>query len=163
MDTNNIKWFKELDSNHSVEIGYKAARLVELFKARFPIPRGFVINSKYYYSFLQQNNIKEKINKIYSTIDFNNKKDILQKSNEIRKLFFRTKLNNDFKIELSKIYNKIGETSVGWLNSIVNTFVSVRVSLTSEEYTPLQLDFVEKLGGALNIKGIDNLIKSIRE
>ena len=163
MDENNIKWFRELDSNHTTEIGYKAARLVELFKARFPIPRGFVINSKYYYSFLQQNNIKEKINEIIKSIDFNNKNEIIKKSNEIRKLFFKTKINDDFKIELAKIYSKIGETSVGWLNSVVNTFVVIRVSLTSEEYTPAQLDFVEQLGGALNIKGVDSLIANIKE
>jgi phosphoenolpyruvate synthase/pyruvate phosphate dikinase len=60
MDENNIKWFKQISTNDITEIGYKAARLAELYNARFQIPRGFIINSKYYFSFIQENNIKEK-------------------------------------------------------------------------------------------------------
>jgi len=163
MDSKNIKWLKEITDNDIQEVGYKAARLAELSRANFPIPRAFVIGNKFYFSFLQTNNLKEKINLILKEIDYTNKKDLDKKSIEIKKLFLNNQFTNDFKAELGKAYIKIGEQKVGWLNSKVDEFVSVRLSITSEEISPKNLDFIEKYSGFINIKGIENVYKSVKE
>jgi len=163
MDENNIKWFKEIGDIHIPEIGYKAARLAELTRAHFPIPRGFVINSKYYFSFLQKNNLKEKINDILSRINYSDKEDIKNKSKDIKNLFFKTRFDDSFITELAKMYIKIGETKVGWLNSKVDEYIAIRVSITSEDYLPKDLDIIEKYSGFINIKGINEICNHIKE
>jgi phosphoenolpyruvate synthase/pyruvate phosphate dikinase len=79
----NIKWLKEISDHEVLEVGYKAHILSEISKANIPLPRGFVINYKNFFNFVQKNNLKEKINEILKTIDYNNKEDIENKSNEI--------------------------------------------------------------------------------
>lgn len=162
MDSKNIKWLKEITDNDIQEVGYKAARLAELSRANFPIPRAFVIGNKFYFSFLQTNNLKEKINLLLETIDYTNKKDLEKKSIEIKKIFLNNQFTDDFKAELGKAYIKIGEQKVGWLNSKVDEFVSIRLSITSEEISPKDLDFIEQFSGFINIKGIENIYKSVK-
>jgi len=158
-----IKWLKEINENDIYTMGYKATHLGELTREKYAIPRAFAISSKVYYSYLQQNNLKERITEIIQTIDYKNKNDIQLKSNEIRKLFFKNKETDDLRSDLEKMYNKVGETKVGWLNSKIDDFVAIRASLASEEVSQKDLDFIEKQCGYLNIKGFDNVIQHIKE
>ncbi len=158
-----IKWLKEINDNDVYTLGYKATHLAELTREKYAIPRAFAISSKVYYSYLQQNNLKERITEIIRTIDYKSRNDIQLKSNEIRKLFFKNKETDDLRSDLEKMYNKVGETKVGWLNSKIDDFVAVRVSLTSEEVSQTDLDYLEKQCGYLNIKGFDNVIQHIKE
>ncbi|MDD3177960.1 MAG: PEP/pyruvate-binding domain-containing protein [Candidatus ainarchaeum sp.] len=163
LDDNNIKWFKDIKDSEITEIGYKAHRLSELHKSHFPIPRGFVINSKYYFSFFQQNDLKEKILEILKTINIDNKEEILKKSKQIKDLIYKTKFKEKFINEIAKMYNKIGESQIGWLNSKVDEYVAIRVSIVSEKHPPKELDFIEKYSGFLNIKGINQIMECIKE
>ncbi len=158
-----IKWLKDINDNDVYTMGYKATHLAELTKEKYAIPRAFAISSKVYYSYLQQNNLKERIIEILRTIDYKNQNDIQFKSNEIRKLFFKNKETDDLRSDLEKMYNKVGETKVGWLNSKIDDFVAIRVSLTSEEVSQQHLDYLEKQCGFLNIKGFDTVILHIKE
>ena len=163
MDSKNIKWLKEITDNDIQEVGYKAARLAELARAHFPIPKTFVIGNKFYYTFLQNNNLKTKINLLLENLDLTNKKNLEKITKEIKQLILNSPFSNDFKAELGKAYIKIGEQKVGWLNSKIDEFVAVRLSMTSEDIAPKNLDFIEKYSGFINIKGIENIYTAIKE
>mgnify|MGYP001065609381 CR=1 FL=1 len=159
----NVKWLKEISDQDILEVGYKAHVLSELAKSNISIPRGFVINNKNFFSFLQKGNLKEKITEILKTIDYTTKTDIEEKSKKIKELFLKTKLDEDFISDVLKMYIKVGESKVGFINSKVDEFVSIRASLSSEEYPLKELDFIETQIGFLNIKGRDNVINCVKE
>lgn len=163
LDDNFIKWFKDIRDSEVTEIGYKANRLCELQKAHFPVPRGFIINSKYYFSFFQQDGLKEKISKLLENLDTTNLEKVKEVSKNIKNLIYKTKFKDKFISEIAKMYNKIGESQIGWLNSKVDEYVAIRVSVVSEKYTPKELDFIENYSGFLNIKGINQIMDCIKE
>jgi len=159
----NIKWLKEISDHEVLEVGYKAHILSEISKANIPLPRGFVINYKNFFNFVQKNNLKEKINEILKTIDYNNKEDIENKSIEIRTLFLKQKFDEDFISDVLKMYTKLGESKVGFMNTKVDEYTAIRASVSSEEYPLKELDPIERHTGFLNIKGREEVLNSIKE
>jgi phosphoenolpyruvate synthase/pyruvate phosphate dikinase len=159
----NIKWLKEISDHEVLDVGYKAHVLSELIKANISVPRGFVINYKNFFNFIQKEGLKEKINEIIKKINFKDKDNILENSNQIKKLILKTKFDDDFISDILKMYIKIGESKVGFMNTKVDEFVAIRVSVSSEEYPLKELDFIEQQIGFLNIKGRENIIESIKE
>jgi pyruvate,water dikinase len=159
----NVKWVKEISDHEILDVGYKAYILSELSKANISIPRGFVINYKNFFNFLQTGNLREKINDILKTIDYTNKEDIKSKSNQIQALFLKAKFDDDFTSNVLKMYTKVGETKIGFINSKVDEYIAVRISISSEEYPLKELDFIEKNIGFLNIKGRENVLNSVKE
>jgi pyruvate,water dikinase len=146
-----------------LEVGYKAHILSEIAKANIPLPRGFVVNYKNFFSFVQQNNLKDKINQILKTIDYNKKEDIENKSNQIRELFLKQKFDPDFVSDVLKMYTKLGESKVGFMNTKVDEYTAIRASVSSEEYPLKELDLIERHTGFLNIKGREEVLNSIKE
>jgi len=159
----NVKWLKEISDHEVLEVGYKAHILSELAKANIPLPRGFVINYKNFFNFLQTGNLKEKINEILKTIDYTNKKDIEEKSLKIKTLFLKSKFDDEFIADVLKMYTKVGESKIGFINSKVDEYVAVRISISSEEYPLKELDFIESNIGFINIKGRENVLNSVKE
>ncbi len=163
MDYENIRWLKELGSTDSITIGRKAARLAQLASSGITVPRGFVVTSTEFFNFLQTNNLKSKISKILRSIDYNNKEDIENKSAEIKQLLLKGKLNQEAEVKIYKYYGKLGDAVGGWLPSSADAFVAVRCSVVCEDGEVCDTKFIEKEGGALNIKGKAELIKCLKE
>lgn len=159
----NIKWLKDISDHEVLDVGYKAHVLSELIKANLSVPRGFVINYKNNFSFLQKNNLKEKITQKIKEINFKNKEDILEKSNQIKTLIIKQNLENEFISDILKMYTKLGESKVGFMNTKVDEYVAIRSSISSEVYPLKELDLIEKQIGFLNIKGRDNLLLNIKK
>lgn len=159
----NVKWLKEISDHEILDVGYKAHILSEISKANLPLPRGFVINYKNFFNFIQKNNLREKINQILETIDYTKKEDIEKKSSQIRELFLKQKFEEDFVSEVLKMYTKLGEAKVGFMNTKVDEFVAIRASVSSEEYPLKELDPIERHTGFLNIKGREEILNSIKE
>jgi len=158
----NIKWLKEISDHEVLEVGYKAHVLSELAKANISLPRGFVINYKNFFNFIQKGNLKENIDSILKTIDYTKKEDILEKSKKIQELILKTKFEEDFISDVLKMYIKIGESKVGFMNTKVDEYVAIRASLSSEEYPLKELDLIERNIGFLNIKGRENVLENIK-
>ncbi|MFH0906088.1 MAG: PEP/pyruvate-binding domain-containing protein [archaeon] len=160
----NICTIKDINSNTMINrVGEKVCKIAEISKAKYQVPRGFVLDSVAYFNFLQENNIKDKIKDLISNLDYENSEDITKVTEEITNLILKGKIDQNLKAELEKNYNKIGESAVGWLNSKIDSFAAVRLSLSSENLSKKDIDFFEDMGGSLNVKGIDNLILKIKE
>ncbi len=163
MSKENIIWFKDLTSLDGKIVGQKATRIAELANARIPIPRGFVVTNTEYFDFLQKNNLKEKINEILKTINFKDPLDLKEKSEVIKHLIYSAKVTPEFKAELAKAYLKLGERSIGWLNSKNDEYVAIRSSVITDEKNKKYAKNIEEEGGNLNIKGIDLIIANIKD
>jgi pyruvate, water dikinase len=159
----NIKWLKDISDHEVLDVGYKAHILSELFKANFTVPRGFVINYKNNFTFLQKNNLKKKISEKITEIDFENKDSLLKKSTEIKELILKQPFETEFISDILKMYTKLGESKVGFMNTKVDEYIAIRASISSEVYPLKELDVIEKQIGFLNIKGRDNLLTNIKK
>lgn len=163
MDYENIRWLKELGSTDSRTIGRKAARLAQLATTGITVPRGFVVTSTEFFNFLQTNNLKPKIVEILRSINYDNKEDIEKKSNDIKQLILKGKLNQEAEIEIYKYYSKLGDVGGGWLPSSADAFVAIRCSVVCDDGETCDTKFIEEEGGFLNIKGKPEVVKAIKE
>jgi pyruvate, water dikinase len=163
MNKQNIVWFKDLTSLDEKIVGQKATRIAELSNARIPIPRGFVITNTEYFDFLQKNDLKQKINDVLKTINFKDPLDIKEKTDAIKHMIYLGKITQEFKTELSKAYFKLGEKSIGWLNSKNDEYVAIRSSIITEEKNKKYAKIIEEEGGNLNIKTIDLIVANVKD
>ena len=163
MDYENIRWLKELGMTDSKTIGRKAARLAQLANMGITVPRGFVVTSTEFFNFLQTNNLKHKIVEILKSIDYDDRKDIEEKSDEIKQLILKGKINQEAEIEIYKYYNKLGDVGGGWLPSSADAFVAIRCSIVCDDGETCDTKFIEEEGGSLNVKGKQEIIKTLKE
>lgn len=163
MDYENIRWLKELGSTDSRTIGRKAARLAQLASSGISVPRGFVVTATEFFNFIQTNNLKSKIIEILRSINYNDRQDIENKSEEIKQIILKGKLNQEAEIELYKYYGKLGDVGGGWLPSSADAFVAVRCSVVCDDGEVCDTKFIEEEGGSLNIKGKAELVNCLKE
>jgi len=163
MEYENIRWLKELGSTDSRTIGRKAARLSQLATSGIAVPRGFVVTATEFFNFIQTNNLKSKIVEILRSINYNDRQDIENKSEQIKQILLKGKLNQEAEVEIYKYYGKLGDVGGGWLPSSADAFVAVRCSVVCDDGEVCDTKFIEEEGGTLNIKGKQELIKCLKE
>lgn len=163
MEYENIRWLKELGSTDSRTIGRKAARLSQLATSGIAVPRGFVVTATEFFNFIQTNNLKSKIVEILRSINYNDRQDIESKSEQIKQILLKGKLNQEAEVEIYKYYGKLGDVGGGWLPSSADAFVAVRCSVVCDDGEVCDTKFIEEEGGTLNIKGKQELIKCLKE
>lgn len=115
-----IKFFKDIDENDIV--GGKGANLANMLQHGFNVPNGFVISANIFNSFLDENHIKEDINKLIQECDINDEKKTEYISNQIISILDKCNISNS-------IQNEIID-NCKLLNS---KEVAVRSSATSED------------------------------
>ena len=81
------------------KLGNKGKFLLQLIKADFPVPEGFVLDSDVYFDFIKQNNINNKIKNCIDTLDKNNISEI---SDRIISLFDKAVISESIKKEIEK-------------------------------------------------------------
>lgn len=142
-----ILWFKEINKDDSSLVGGKAANLGEMF-SKFSIPDGFCITVALFEKFLENADIKIKINSYLQNVDFNDLKKLNSVSQKIRKFILNSKTPNYIKELIVKNYRKI------------NDFVAVRSSAVAEDTK--EASFAGQQATFLNVIE-KNLLKSIKE
>ena len=157
---NKILWFKDCSYANKNLVGGKCSSLGELYhlskQIGFSIADGFAISTIVYDNFLKFNNIESIINSEINNIDINNIKKLEVVSKHIKELI----LSSRFCVEdinliesnyfmLCKIYNQ------------ANLEVAVRSSAIAEDLP--DASFAGQQDTYLNIKGINNLLESIKK
>ena len=89
-----ILWFKEIRKDDIPLVGGKGANLGEMTSFGIPVPKGFVVTSKAYYDFLDQNNFRPKIKEICHTLDLNDPQTFNEISHKIKKLILSGKISS---------------------------------------------------------------------
>ena len=76
MKNNNasIVWFEEVDKSSIPLVGGKGANLGEMLGAKLPIPYGFIVTSKAYKAFVQENDLNDVISQHTKDLDYSDQK-----------------------------------------------------------------------------------------
>ena len=130
--------------------GNKAYNLAKLIQNNFNVPNGFVIKTNAYELFLEYNNLKRLIHESLELIDYDEYENLKQYSEKIQKA-----------IESSSFPPKLVKELKEKENSYKFEDLAVRSSATAEDLP--NLSFAGQYSSYLNLKGIDQVLKSIKK
>lgn len=116
----NVKFFKDISEIDSV--GGKGSSLAKMYQNEFNIPNGYIIMANVFDKFLDENNVKEKIQEIINRCNINDEKDIENKSNEITQIISKCYISDTIEKEIMISYKELN-----------CKYVAVRSSATSED------------------------------
>ena len=143
--------FKEISSESIATAGGKGANLGEMTKAGFPVPSGFVINTKAYDEFI---NSFSNLEKFYIKLELLESTDLEKVKNiglEIRKTLENIEIPKFLEHEVSERLKGFGE----------NNYYAVRSSATAEDLPGAS--FAGQQDTFLNIKGLEDILLYIKK
>ncbi len=164
-----IKWFSELNKDSGKVSGGKGANLAEIFNLKIPVPEGFVITAQAYDYFIKEAGLNEQIKQILKTIEYEDTKQLTEKTKQIRELIQNAEMPEDLEEEILESYNHLSTNKIeiekGSAADILNTahepiFVAVRSSATTEDLA--EASFAGQQDTYLNIKGKEQLIEKVK-
>ncbi len=150
----NILWFQEVDKDDVALVGGKGANLGEMAAAGFPVPRGFIVTSKAYFNFLEENKLKSQIHRELKKVKLEDPQSINEASEKVKKLIFSGQISANLSKEIIFNYLKLG-------GIIKQALVAVRSSATAEDLPTASFAGQQKT--FLNVQGEANLLKKIQE
>lgn len=140
--------FAELKPSHFARAGGKATALARLLQAGFPVPRGFVLLTDAFESFLRANDLTDRISKSLARIAVNGDRSISSTSSEITMSICSSEIPSDILDEV--------RCHFGLLNA---QRVAVRSSATAEDTTTAA--WAGQLETYLNTR-VSDLVANIR-
>lgn len=143
-------FFKDIDKKSLPIVGGKGANLGEMTQAGFPVPNGFAVTVESYDRFIEENDIKHKIDDVLKGLDVNDSESLQRASKKIEEIIVRGEVPNDVKHDIVKAYEKLGKS-----------LVAVRSSATAEDLP--DASFAGQQATYLNIKGENNLLIAVRD
>jgi pyruvate, water dikinase len=164
-----VKWFSELNKDSGSIAGGKGANLAEIYNAEINVPPGFVITAQAYDYFIEKAGLKEQIQELLSTINYEDTKELNETTEKIRKLIIGAEIPKDLQEEIEESYGLLDTSDLKNANRTVleilkNTepvFVAVRSSATTEDLA--DASFAGQQETFLNVKGKSNLLLSIKK
>ncbi len=150
----NILWFQEVDKDDVSLVGGKGANLGEMARNGFPVPRGFIITSKAYFDFLEENKLKSRIHQELKKINVEDPQTINEASEKVKKLILSGQISPVLAKEIILNYLKLGSL-------LTQALVAIRSSATAEDLPTAS--FAGQQTTFLNVRGEANVLKKIQE
>lgn len=150
----NILWFQEVDKDDIPLVGGKGANLGEMARNGFPVPRGFIVTSKAYFDFLEENKLKSRIHQELKKIKAEDPQTINEASEKVKKLILSGQISPGLAREIILNYLKLGSL-------LTQALVAIRSSATAEDLPTASFAGQQKT--FLNIRGEANVLKKIQE
>lgn len=146
--------FAEIDKADLRQIGVKGVALAELTQAGCPVPKGFILCSNAYFSFIRENKLDLPIKNLLSTAHFERPDSLTQIYSHIKKLILKAGLAEELIKEILYAYQRLG-------GIFHDALVDVYSSPTAEKEFRTHPIKPEIIGSA--VKGEANLILKIKE
>src|SRR5271157_4712206 len=99
-----VKRFEQLNKDLFEECGGKAAHLGELTSLKLNVPGGFSVLGHAYYHHLEVNGLKERIDAAAATINFDDFKDLEDKTKPIREMIIAAPMPPEIEKEIIDNY-----------------------------------------------------------
>lgn len=153
-----VIWFDKLRMADVEEVGGKNASLGEMISQLsglgVSVPNGFATTADAFRAFLRSNDIEQAIQEKLSRLDVDNIADLTRVGKEIRKLVVDAPLPAELEQQVRAAYRDLcdGQDAIP---------VAVRSSATAEDLP--DASFAGQQETFLNIRGIDEVLKAIRE
>jgi len=148
-----VTFFKDINKEDIPLVGGKGANLGEMVNAGFPVPNGYAVTVESYDLFLEENNLKDKINEILTSTDRNDPSALESASKNIEKLVMKSKVPTEVAQEIIKAYKKMS-------GKFKRSLMAVRSSATAEDLPGAS--FAGQQATFLNIKGDANLLEAVK-
>lgn len=151
--TAQILWFDEISKNDIAYVGGKGANLGEMYRAKIPVPYGFVVTAKAYYDFLEKSSLKRKILTELSGLDIQDSKKLMRASENIKTAILAAEMLKSLQRIISNSYHRLcGE---------FDQLVAVRSSATAEDLP--EASFAGQQETFLNVKGGKSVAKHVQK
>ncbi len=155
----NIVWLKDVGMGDVETVGGKNASLGEMISGLnsqgVRVPGGFATTADAFESFLDYSDLKNKINKLLSSLDVTNIKELTKTGSLIRQWVeeapFPDSLHQSIVDSYQKLTDQLGP----------DVTFAVRSSATAEDLP--EASFAGQQETYLNVSGIDNILNSIRK
>lgn len=148
--------FQEISLKDLNLVGGKNASLGEMLQhltsSGVKVPPGFAVTTVGYLYFLEQGNLQQKINNILRRLNPNSITNLRQSSQKIRRLILQTPLPKTLIAEITTAYESFKDQKIS---------LAVRSSATAEDLA--EASFAGQQESFLNVKGLPNLLKAIRQ
>ena len=153
----NIIWFNQLGMNDVGVVGGKNASLGEMIShlsdAGVSVPNGFATTAEAYQDFIHSNGLADNINNLLNHLDVTNIADLTATGAKIRSMIQQASFSKEFEQDIREAFAGLSEGS--------DISVAVRSSATAEDLP--DASFAGQQETFLNVKGIDNVLSSIKE
>lgn len=149
-----IFWFNEVDKEDIPLVGGKGANLGEMTSFGIPVPRGFIISSRAYFNFLEENQAKGKILKELNNLVVDDPVSLSRSAERIKNIIRAGKISESLRKQIIDNYLKMG-------GLFTLAEVAVRSSATAEDLPTASFAGQQKT--FLNIRGEKALIESVKE
>ncbi len=167
-----IAWFAEISKDDTALVGGKGANLGEMYRARFPIPPGFVVTTEAFKLFLAENNLLPEIVKILSGLDITDNTKLQNAASKVQKMVIDAKMPGILRDEIVEAYGHINvdynlykEVAKDALNVIragrEAPYVAVRSSATAEDLEGAS--FAGQQATFVNVKGNDLVLDAVQK
>lgn len=165
-----IMWFSEINKNSGKYVGGKGANLGEIYNLKIPVPPGFAVTAQAYQSFIENAELKEKIEELLERIDYEDTQKLNEITQNIRALIEDSDFPKQMEEEIVEAYENLDtegfdfqkDSPLDVLNSSREPmFVAVRSSATAEDLA--DASFAGQQDTYLNVKGKHDLLESIKK
>ncbi|MFB6213107.1 MAG: phosphoenolpyruvate synthase [Candidatus Nanohaloarchaea archaeon] len=152
-----VLWFDEIDSSDTDRVGGKSANLGELNnEIDVPVLPGFATTASAYDHFIEETDLKDKIETLLDGLDTEDVKDLQRRGKQIRSHIQEADMPEDLRNAFMDAYEELGE-QIG----VENPEVAVRSSATAEDLPGAS--FAGQQDTYLNVSGKQDLIKRIKD
>jgi len=152
--------FEQLGMKDLEQVGGKNASLGEMIShlssSGVSVPTGFATTADAFREFLSTNGVDQKIYGMLASLDADNITELTAVGKTIRNLVLGTSFTPEFEKAILQAYNKLTE-----IIGDENFSVAVRSSATAEDLP--DASFAGQQETFLNVRGIDAILKSIKE
>ena len=156
---NNIIWFEQLRMTDVSEVGGKNASLGEMISQLeskgIRVPGGFATTADAYKRFLEENELKQKIDSLLAHLDVDNVIDLAKAGKIIQTWIMDAPFPAGFEQDLESAYQEM-TNRYG-----TDISVAVRSSATAEDLP--DASFAGQQDSYLNIRGLDNLKSAVKQ
>lgn len=153
-DNRYIVWFNEVDKDDISLVGGKGANLGEMVNLGLPVPNGFIVSSKAYNDFIDENNLRPKIKEFLSKVDKDAPQSYLEASEKIKSQMIKSSIPKGISTEILKAYVKLS-------GIFKQALVAVRSSATAEDLPTAS--FAGQQTTFLNIKGETQVVEKVKD
>lgn len=154
-----VRNFSEINNQDVGEVGGKNASLGEMFrqlsKYKINIPDGFATTAEAYWKFIDDNDLRDKIQGLLSELDikeFSNLKEVGQK---LRKAVMKAKMPEEIAEAIQKAYQEMKSEGKGSLD------VAVRSSATAEDLP--EASFAGQHESFMNVRGQEDVVHHVQK
>jgi pyruvate,water dikinase len=145
--------FSEISKKDLAIAGGKGANLGEMYKAKIPVPDGYVVTSHSYYAFLEATGLLKEIKAELKGLNVENSKKLQAVAAKVQKMILHEKMPEEISLSIKDSYHMLcGNTDKP---------VAVRSSATAEDLP--DASFAGQQESYLNITGWNEVVKYVQE